>query len=185
MVIGQLGSTACGSEVSENHVSIVTEQDVAGLDVAVDHACAVDRREPATDIDEQVQDLSPVEAVHALAKVQAIDELEHEVLELAITIEVMQRDDVRMAEARQRARLTTGVAGVAVRGVEDLEGHVPLDLGVEGREHHAEGSATELMIEMVATERHGGPAVQISDHGPIGLDAASEVDEGTREERHQ
>ena len=94
-------------EVHDAHGAVAPDHDVLGLEVAVDDAGRVRRRQPAPGGDEHVQDLAPASRLRAQPRVDglAFDELHRDVDAIVDGARVVDGDDVRVRQARDRARL--------------------------------------------------------------------------------
>lgn len=103
------------AEVGDLHASAGVEEDVFGLDIAVEDAFLVGVLKCVADFWDDGEGFGGGEFAHAhgLAKVEAIDEFHDEVIEAAGVAEVMDHDDIRMIEAGEDA----GFAHEALREV--------------------------------------------------------------------
>ncbi len=122
------------AEVGDLHPPLLVEQNVLGLDVAVDDAFVVRKLERLADLRDDGQRLlgrKPAGALD-LPQIAAVHEFHYEVVQGARLAEVMHRDDVRMVQARQGAGFAVeplGKARVARGGGrQDLQRHQPVQI---------------------------------------------------------
>src|SRR5206468_6709048 len=144
-------------EVGKDWSAIAVQQDVGGLDVAVEHAVPVrviqrvgDRlqhRDRVVDVD------SSAEPVGQRA---SADELEHQVRDAALVAEVVDAEDVRVAEPRDGHRLLMeALAVLLVLGEElgqDLDRHVAVERGVVGLVDGGHAAAPDALDDAVGPE---------------------------------
>ena len=135
----------------------VLDQHVGGGQVAVDDSPPVRVGQGGRDRPAVPAGVVPVERASGDQRVErdAFDEL-HDEHRLAVVLEhVVEADDVRMLEARQRRRLALEpLAQLGVLGdprVEDLQRDVALEPFVPGAPHHTHAAATQLLEQSVAT----------------------------------
>ncbi len=141
-------------EVHDLHTSLVGEEDVAGLQIAVDDAVGVRVREAARDVAcephglERRHRASPEPLLERLAA----EELQDEEGSALVDAVVVQRDDVRVVEPGGRLRLLAQRLLEDVRARErrahGLEGDEAAELGVARLEHDAEAAAADLAEEL-------------------------------------
>src|SRR5262249_35034855 len=96
------------AEVRDLRMAVVVEQDVRGLQVAVDDALAVRVVDRAADLHDDVEDALAAELLAALAEdVEgvALDQVHREVVKSLVAPDLVYRDDVRMLETRGRLGL--------------------------------------------------------------------------------
>ncbi len=97
------------AEVHDLDRAVARDHDVAGLDVAVDHALCVRRRDRRRDL---LRDLGRLNGGglaagrHELGEGAALDELHDDVLRVVVCAGVVHAHDVRLVQARGRLRLT-------------------------------------------------------------------------------
>ena len=101
------------AEVGDLHAALRVEQDVLGLDVAVENSFLVRELERLADFRNDGERLGGGEAsgLHGLAQVHAIDVFHHQVVEAARLPEVENADDVRVVQAREHAALAVEAFG--------------------------------------------------------------------------
>ena len=130
----------CGdAEVGEARVAVGVDQDVVGLDVAVEHTLVVRGLGCASDGDRHLGSLPPIEgplAIHPFAQRPAGGELHHDVaLPVVGVARLVDGDDVRMGtESAHRLAFAIEATpfGFAERSGEHLDGHLAAVLGVVG-----------------------------------------------------
>ena len=86
----------------------VEQEDVRGLDVAVDHALPMRVVERAQDLRHDPHDVGDAEALvrlEARLELASLDELHRDVPDAGFLAEIVDRHDVRMVEAARRLRL--------------------------------------------------------------------------------
>ena len=101
------------AEVCDLHAPVAQHHDVLGLDVAVDDAAAVRVGECAHDLGDEVHRLAPVHAaaaLHILLEGDPVDQLHDDILRVTRGGDVIDRDDVRMGELGNGARLVAEAA---------------------------------------------------------------------------
>ena len=126
-------------EVGHLRAALVVQEHVLRLDVAVDEPLSVRECERAADLEAELEhppDRQRAAALDELLQVLAVDELEDDELLPVLLAAVDHRDDVRMRELRDCARLAPEAVDVllvlAVVLVQDLQRDVPLEQRVEG-----------------------------------------------------
>ena len=150
------------------------EQDVLGLDVAVDHALAVGviegvghlAREPERP--RRLERSLPVEQVAERALVDA----GHDVVQQAAGVAgIEQRQQVGMLEPRRDPDLPQEALGAELRaeaGLQHLEGDGAVVAEVAGAVDHRHAAVAELPLDRVAGFEGGLQALQQIEHGPAG-----------------
>ena len=146
-------------EVGQVDVAPRVEQDVGGLDVAVDEAArvrGVERRGHLGDDRRRALGLEPAFAAQHGAQVLALD-VAHDLEQHAVLLaRVMDRDHVRMVERRGDLRLRHEAAAegrvIRERGRDQLDGHVPVEREVGRPVDHAHASLARHLVEAVARE---------------------------------
>src|SRR4029079_6335195 len=136
------------------------EEDVAGLDVAVDDALAVSVVEGLGGLAGGAEDLAEAQPgpsrVEAGGEVRALHEFEGEIEEALGLAGVEQGDDVGMEEAAGCPGLAqqTVLAVVDLLGSRDetdgLDGQLAIDLGVLGEVHLPHGPGAQELDDAVA-----------------------------------
>ncbi len=149
------------AEVGDLRLAVAVQQDVLRLDVAMDETVAVREREPARDLDRQLErrrDRQWVRLLDQPLEVVAADELEHDELLPTVLAPVDDRDDVRVREDGRRASLAPEPFDVLrllqMALVEDLERdrtvEQPVVRPVDAR--HAAGA--DELLELVAVQEN-------------------------------
>ena len=145
----------CESKIDHANAPLIVDDQVVGLDVAMDESRGVRRREAAGGIGEHARDLAPGSGLGGPASHRlATDELHREEHAAAPRPDVVDRDDMGMRQARQgaalaqRAGVTLGV-GVA----DDLERDCSTEVGVIGLEHVTHGARATHRAHDVAADR--------------------------------
>ena len=145
------------AEVRDLGTTILAEQHVVGLEVAVDHACVVNRSEPARGPFEHLDDVPPRAdfGFHPLPERAAFDVLHRDEHGVVVGARVVDRDEVGVAHLGhgpgfvEEAFVLVGVALV----VQHLDRHGALELGVERRHDHAHASSAEPLPHLETTHR--------------------------------
>ena len=154
---------AAGERLGEAEVGQVrragrVEHDVLRLQVAVDDALLVRRREPLADLTEQREEprqrKAPLALEHAL-EVLALDVLHRQVPDPVVLAEVVDAKDVPVRDA-------AGELDLPLEALEDLA--VLRDLGTDELEGHV---AVELQIADLVHGSHATPAEELHDPVPV------------------
>jgi hypothetical protein len=143
------------AEVGDQRLPIV-QQDVLGLDVAVDHAlamCVVERAGHLAGDAHRVGDRQLTFALEARTQRLAGDERHHVVQQAVGFAAVEQRQDVRMLQSRGGADLgeeaLAAECGAEV-GVQHLDGDIALVLEVVREVHGGHAASAEFALDAVA-----------------------------------
>ena len=137
------------TEVAEVDLIVPAEQDVRGLDVAVDDPGVVRGVERLGDLEHDRRGLRRCKRPgggHALVQVVAVDEAHGDVGPPVVLAVVMDRDDVRVLDRRRGARFVqealadARIAEPARR--DDLQGHGPVEAELGGLVDDAHPPAT-------------------------------------------
>ena len=146
------------AKIDHFHVPAGADDDVGRLDVAVDQAAAVRRGQRLSDftriahgvVDRQGSAAQPV------AQRLPFDVLDDEEVDAVVTADVVERADVRMIEAGDRASfLLEARMQARVRtqmGRQDLQGHGPAEPGVRGAVNLAHAARANQVGERVRPE---------------------------------
>ena len=154
---GRRAHRAGEAEVGHLHVPLGRDEDVLGLDVAVQDVAAMGRAGALEDRGDEVERLARGEGALLLEEVAQglpIDELHREEEETVVLTLVEHADDVRVRQPRRRPRLPAespdelGVAGEI--DAHDLEGDLSIEAGVEGRVDAAHAAVGEVGEHRVA-----------------------------------
>jgi hypothetical protein len=150
------------AEVQDLHDAVRRHHDVAGLEVAVDHAPRVGGAERVRDRDREAQGLAQA---HSLARDEGIEglpghELHHDEVDPVRGLDLVDGDDVGVVERGGRAGLVyeAGAAGrirEPIRG-EDLDRHLAPESGVGGAVDLAHPARAERRQDLVRTETMAG-----------------------------
>ena len=141
------------------HAVVQRDEDVRGLDVAVDDPLLMRVLDGLADLDEQVEAIlcGELVLVAVLGDRNPADQFHHEVRPAGLgRAGIEHLGDVRMVHQRQRLPLGLE-AGDDLLGVhaqlDDLEGHAPPDrLALLGHPDHAEAAFAELLEKLVAAD---------------------------------
>ena len=157
-------STASRARSPRASRSRFADQDVRGLDVAMQHAGRVGRREAVGDAREELDDLPPsaCAALRPVLERAAVDELRDDVLAAVVLADVVHREDVRMIQ--RRGHLRFALEAPPSRRVEHLarqklDAHVPIEPSVGRTVHDAHAAGTERALDAITTDR--GPGHEI------------------------
>ena len=146
-------------------------EDVAGLDVAVDHPALVrvgERLHHVVEDADHVAHRQRALALHACAERLALDEGHGVVQQLLVLAGREERHDVRMLELRGELDLAPEPVDVHPRGEigrQHLDDDRPRQRALPGDEHAAHPPAHELAIELVGGSEGGGQAFAEGIHG--------------------
>ena len=146
------------AEVEELHPAVARQEDVLGLQVAVDDAGGVGGREALRDLDRGGGDGLDRErpAVEPVPERLALEELGDEVGDAVVAPDVEDGEDVRVAEPPDRLHLDLEPAdpvGVGRAGPrEDLDGDVAAEPGVPGAPDLAHPPRADAGRDFVRTE---------------------------------
>ncbi len=158
-VTGACDSTSLARPKSRSFtLSVARQEDVLGLQVAVDDAGGVGGREALCDLDRGGGDDLDGErpAVEAVPERLALEELGDEVGDAVVAPDVEDGEDVRVVEPPDRLHLDlepadpVGVGGPGPR--EDLDGDVAAEPGVPGAPDLAHPARTDAGYDFVGTE---------------------------------
>ncbi len=148
-------------EVEQHDAPARSAHHVGGLDVAMDQAERVDRRERAADLDADARRL--VGRPHAalfdqLLQRDAIDQLEAELEAALALLDRVDADHVLAVTAREHARLAQELRSLLLGELvvdEDLERHLATERAVARAPDAAEGPATDLLEELESADQVG------------------------------
>ena len=166
------------SEVGDAHAAVGAEQEVRGLDVAVDQTGGVRGGEPAGGLGVEADERAPVVArADARRERVAGDELgreEHLAVDLA---DVVDREHVRVGEAGEGAGLAEQalalLAVIRTVGPYQLDRDLAVELGIPGGPHLAHAAGGDPAVELVAPDAARLPRAadraEPREHGSAGL----------------
>ncbi|HEY8379440.1 MAG TPA: hypothetical protein VIK91_23270 [Nannocystis sp.] len=146
------------AEIEHADAAVVADHGVARLEVAVDEAGLVRRREAAAGLNEGVEDLGPGALLAAAPGLQglAADELHGDEDLVVVDPDLVDDGDVGVRDLRHRLRLVVEAqAAVAVGGAlpaEDLERDLAIELGVVGGVDDAHLAGAEVRQDGEATD---------------------------------
>ncbi len=151
---------ACQAEVGDLHpLDTVFQHDVRRFDVAMDDSLLVGRRQAAGDLHADPQNIHGLERAiqaDALHQGAAGDKLHDKEWNAGVLRDRVNRDDVRMIDARRRPRLAKEpFAGWRVQ--HELRRHQfdrdgPAELGVESAQHHTHGAMADDVEDLVVAD---------------------------------
>ena len=155
---GQLGGDEAGETEIENlDHAVIGDEDVGGLDVAVDDAVDVRVVEPFADIDRDVQLAAHAQllrAGHALLQILPLEELHREVGLTLVLAEVVDGDDVAVRQLTGGPGLAeesfTEVSALVNRRRDHLDRHRPLQQRVVGAVHDTHPALSQSLEELIA-----------------------------------
>ena len=149
------------AEVGQQHAAVRRDEDVAGLDVAVDEAGVVGGVEGGgdarADVDRQLG-AQPRLHVEQLAQALAVDQLHHDGLAAAVLEHVVHGDDVGVGQAGDGDRLAAepfgddGVGGQA--RLQPLQGDATVERDVGGQPHLGHPALGQPSLQPVAAGQH-------------------------------
>ncbi len=154
--IGQAGGDP---EVGEVPVSVPVEQDVRGLEVAMDGTLPVGVGKRAPDLQQQARGRLqvPRASVECLPQRASSQPAHHEVRALGVSPVVVERNEVRMLELCDQLRLGLEPADerrlVDELGPDDLDRHLAPDRGLVGAVHDTEVAPPDLLAKLVSAHR--------------------------------
>ena len=148
-------------EVGQLGVAALRDQDVLGLDVAVQDAGVVRRGEPIGDTGQQLDGLAPaaLRSSRPIPERAAVDELGDQILPALELARVVHRDDVRVIE--RRGGLGFALEAAARGRVGELVGKKldrdrPIEFGIERPIDHTHAAGAERRLHLVHAEPKAG-----------------------------
>ena len=148
-------------EVAEVHVVLAGEQDIRGLDVAVQHPAGVGRVERRADLADDARGPQRLDASlgsDQRAQVGALDEPHHDVQHAVLFAGVEDRDHVRVVDRGRDPRLAPEALAEAflpgVLGEDELEGHRALQRELLGPVDDPHVSVADHLLD-AAPREHG------------------------------
>jgi hypothetical protein len=138
---GVLAEQLGEAEVGDAHAAVLADEDVLGLDVAVHDAVVVRELQRIAQLRHEREHVARGQLAlqQQVAQVGAVDELHHQEEELAGLAEVVDADDARVVQHRQRPRFAFEAFGERrvgdEVGAQHLHGDEPVELasGARGR----------------------------------------------------
>jgi hypothetical protein len=166
--VGVVRSPACGrvlpseAEVEDLDAPVAGQEQVLGLEVAVDDAARVGGGQPVCDLPGVVDRLAQRQrtSCQALAQRVALEQLHYGEGRPALAPEIVDREDARVRERRDRLRLALeagerfGSLGQVRR--EHLHRHVAVELGVTRPVDLAHPAGAERRFDPVRSETVAG-----------------------------
>ncbi len=150
------------AEVGQFRPPLVVDEDVLGLDVAVDHVAGVGDAEAAGDLDrvgDRLLDVEGADPRDPLLQRLAFDVLEDDVGVAVVLAGVDHRDDVGVGDLRDRPRLlpeALDLVGLLRHlAVHDLDRDRAVEGLVFGQVDGGHAAAAQLRLQPVAAREHG------------------------------
>ncbi|MCY1008945.1 hypothetical protein OV079_25985 [Nannocystis pusilla] len=156
------------AEVDHADPAVAADQDVVGLDVAVDEAGRVRRRQAARRLGEHRRDLAPAPTLlrEPCPKGHAGDELHGDEHLVAVEADLVDLDHVRVRQLGQRLGLAQqpilpARVRLAVAALQQLDRDLAVELRIVGRVDHSHRPGAEAAEQREATDpsRNGGRLV--------------------------
>ncbi len=173
--VGELGQT----EIGQLDRPLVRHQDVGGLDVAVDHAGVVRGDQPSADLGHQPRRQGPLDRATILQQIRPTGRpatFQDEIIRRSVAADLMNPDDVRVAQAGRGARLLKeALQGVLVLGQalrQQLDRHGTAKQVVLGRIHDPHPPFAEDAGDAVVPQEGPQPPVGLArclNGGLVGL----------------
>ncbi|MEI2613620.1 MAG: hypothetical protein V9G21_00890 [Methylotenera sp.] len=133
-------------EVDQLGLAGAGEHDVGGLDVAVQHALAVHRGQAARESEADLEDRAPGQGGHHLGQADAVDVLGGDVRLALDLADAVDRGDVRVVHAGERAGLgeqARAALGALLGVAQELERDGPVEQRVVAEPHRTHAALTE------------------------------------------
>ena len=141
------------AEVEELHLAAVAHHRVRQLDVAVQHALAVRRRQAPRQADPEPQRLAPRQRQAELRQALPADILGDQIRPPVELTDAVHRHHVRVLDPRRRPRLDhEALAGVALERRDELDRHRPIEHPVMRQVHLPHRALAEQANESVLVE---------------------------------
>ncbi len=142
-------------EVDDPDLAVGADYGVAGLEVLMDEPSFMDRGQPASRLQENVDDFAPRPAIgQPLAERRPVDEFHGDEHPALVLTDVVHRDDVRVPEPRQGLTLTPleEPSGLRLDAEGELDRDFAIELRVESSVDLAHASGTHPIEDQVAPE---------------------------------
>ena len=155
------GSQLHQPEIGDLRLARLVEQDIVGFEVAVDETLRVRRGQPLADLDEHFHDLTPgpLLRVHPAPQGAAAQELHRQEHLPLVNADVVDADDVRVRQLRDRlgladqSLLAAGlVASPALLRAQHLERDLAVQFGIVSRVNDAHRAGAEALQHQVAPD---------------------------------
>ena len=144
------------AEIQHPQATVGSDQDVVGLEVAVDELGAMGRRQAFAGAHEHVEHRSPVVGLfHPLAQRLAVDVLHRDEDLAVVRADVVDDDDVGMRQPGHRlcfAKQASFTGRAIFVAMQELECDSPVELRIVGAVDHAHAAAAELLEDHVPTD---------------------------------
>ncbi len=149
------------AEIAEQRLAPLGDEDVGGFDVAVEHPMPVSIFQRPSHWKEQLNRLTPVHwFAHARFQRAARHVFHHQIRRILELAEIMDFDNVEMAEARQSLGLALETfeqlvqyGGAKQFGAQELNGNLALQAGVIGLEDRRHAALAKRFENVVTTDR--------------------------------
>jgi hypothetical protein len=154
------------AEVEDPELSLPVQDQVRGLDVAVDDPVLVRVGEPREQLQHERQRgarVGPHARLDPVLQVRALQQLERHERGAFVLAELVDDHDVRVLELGRGARLAQE-AGAVVRAAEPRRHHLERDLALERRVERAVDGAHRAVADL-AQDRVASDALRVG-HGP-------------------
>ncbi|MEO8703688.1 MAG: hypothetical protein ABI867_26800 [Kofleriaceae bacterium] len=155
--LGGKVETLRDTEVEHLHGTLIGDEDIARLEIAMNDACGVRALEGSYDRDHEVDELAGREAVlEALRERLALEVFEHHEREPLVLSDLEDRDDVVVRAARGRSRFDHEPVREPRIGLEQkLHRDAPAELGIAREEDLPHAAAGELADQLEPTDALG------------------------------
>jgi hypothetical protein len=156
------------AEVEQLHLALGGEEDVGGLDVPVQNALAMGRREPARQSHAEAQDAPPRQGQGQLGQALSAQVLGDEIGVVRHLAHAEHGDDVGVLQPGDGACLDLEVraslGGVLGRG-DELHRDLPIQRSIMRQVHYAHGTPAELAHQAELIELGGGHPARGNGYG--------------------
>jgi hypothetical protein len=162
-------------EVGQLRVAALRDQNVLGLDVAVQNSGLVRHGEPIGDAGQQLDRLAPtVSSSRPVPERAAVDEFGHQVLAALELARIVHREDVRVIEGRSRlcfALEPAAAVRIGERIGKKLDRDRSIEIGVERPVHDTHSAGAERRLHDV----HAEPKIGEDRFGVHGLAVGGDI----------
>ena len=184
------------AKVDHHHPTVVADEDIARLDVAVDEPSRVGRGDPLAGLMKDLEDLTPTPRLRLepLLEGHPLDVVHHQEEVLAVGVDVVDLDDVGMGEAGEPVGLAEEATAATLEAprataaaVQQLERHLSAELAVMGQVDGSHAAGADVLLDYVAADprRHRHLAEEVA--AEVGAERVARRCRGpaAREERAQ